>query len=434
MNKFPRLLISHYKFYALTLLSAALLACCALAVPPVQTYSEIAPSADSFVDSIGVAVHLSYIDTAYGRYNDIIKPKLKELKIRHIRDGVSLRDTDSQQKFNDLAKIGIKSTLVMDPRDVSEPTEAVKIVQAVTHSVEAVEGPNEWDGNPNLKYKGQNFPQGVRKFQAELYSAIKGDSTTAHLDVLSPSLAFPQNASQLGSVACDMANIHSYPSTSELPSTPLGPWLNAARIMCGSKPVIASETGYQNGVTQWSVSETASGKYVPRLLLEHFNKGIERAFIYELIDLKPNPEGDNGQWNFGLLRNDGSPKPAFIALKNLFALLEDSKTLTSKTSDLQSLNYTLSGNTRDIHHTVLKKQNGKFYLFFWQEVISFNTKTKIDIVVPESKVTLTLNSLISKATTYNTLDSITPIAEYTNPKQLQLMIPDQPIVIELVPT
>jgi len=434
MNKSPRLLISRYKFYALTLLSAALLACHALVVQSVQTHSEIARSADSFVDSIGVAVHLSYIDTAYGRYNDIIKPKLKELKIRHIRDGVSLRDTDSQQKFKDLAKIGIKSTLVMDPRDVSEPTEAVKIVQAVADSVEAVEGPNEWDGNPNLKYKGQNFPQGVREFQAELYSAIKGDSTTARLDVLSPSLAYPQNASKLGRVACDTGNLHSYPDAKKVISDALdNKWLPAGRLICSTKSMIATETGYPNANNENGVSEQASAKYLPRLLLEHFNRGIKRAYIYELIDLKPNLERDIGEWHFGLLRNDGSPKPAFITLRNLIALLNNSNGLTSQSFTLKSLDYTLSGNTTNLHHTLLQKSDGRFYLILWQEVLSFNTKTKTDLVVPKSQVTLTLNTLISKAATYRSLNSITPSNQYTNPQQLQLSVPDHLLVIELVP-
>ena len=433
MRKLPRLLISRSKFYALFLLCTALLACFAFVVPSVQSYSEQANSVNSFIDSIGVAIHLSYIDTGYGRYNDIIKPKLKELKIGHIRDGVSLTDTDSQQKFNDLAKIGIKSILVMDPRDVSEPAEAVKIVKAVADSVEAVEGPNEWDVHPNLKYKGQNFPQGVRQFQAELYSAIKGDSTTARLDVLSPSLAYPQNASKLGSVACDIGNMHSYPDSSKVSSNALDKWLPAARIICGTKPMIATETGYQNAINERGVSEQASSKYLPRLLLEHFNQGIKRAYIYELIDLKPNLERDEGQMHFGLLRNDGSPKPAFIALKNLNTLLENSNGLTSNSFALKSLDYTLSGNTTNIHQTLLQKFDGRFYLILWQEVLSFNTETKTDIVVPESQVTLTLNTLINIAATYRPLNSITPINQYFNPQQLQLMVPDHPLVIELLP-
>ncbi len=49
-----------------------------------------AKSADAFVDSIGVNTHLDYTESPYARFNDLIKPKLKELGVRHIRDGVHL--------------------------------------------------------------------------------------------------------------------------------------------------------------------------------------------------------------------------------------------------------------------------------------------------------------------------------------------------------
>ena len=43
--------------------------------------------ADAFVDFVGVNTHLGYYDTAYGDYEHILKPRLLELGVRHIRDG-----------------------------------------------------------------------------------------------------------------------------------------------------------------------------------------------------------------------------------------------------------------------------------------------------------------------------------------------------------
>ncbi|HMV50398.1 MAG TPA: hypothetical protein PKD31_21840, partial [Blastocatellia bacterium] len=48
---------------------------------------ERARQADEFLDSIGVNVHLHYNDTAYKEYERIIKPRLRESGIRHLRDG-----------------------------------------------------------------------------------------------------------------------------------------------------------------------------------------------------------------------------------------------------------------------------------------------------------------------------------------------------------
>src|SRR6266576_876901 len=45
-----------------------------------------ARQADSFVDSIGVATHLTYGDQVYGN-TAMVMQRLKEAGIRHIRDG-----------------------------------------------------------------------------------------------------------------------------------------------------------------------------------------------------------------------------------------------------------------------------------------------------------------------------------------------------------
>jgi hypothetical protein len=73
---------------------------------------QMARSAYSFVDSVGVNTHLRYYDTAYGNYS-LIKQRLQELGVRHIRDGGS--DPTWIQRVNDLASSGIRSTIVLDP-------------------------------------------------------------------------------------------------------------------------------------------------------------------------------------------------------------------------------------------------------------------------------------------------------------------------------
>ena len=68
-------------------------------------------SADSFVDSIGVNVHLTYGGTPYERFEDLIKPKLKESGIRHIRDG-AYQESDFFHKVKSLASDGIPLLLL----------------------------------------------------------------------------------------------------------------------------------------------------------------------------------------------------------------------------------------------------------------------------------------------------------------------------------
>jgi hypothetical protein len=423
--------INRYKYYILLLLCTAMLVY-GSSLSSEQTHLERARSADAFIDSIGVAVHLNYEDTAYGQYDNIIKPRLQELGVRHIRGSVRLKEIETQQKFLDLAAIGIKSTLVIDPRRVKTIADAIKIAKAVAGSVEALEGPNEWDLRPKLKYEGQTFPEGVRNFQAALYSAIKKDSATSHLEVLSPSLADPHKASELGSVACDHANIHSYPYKDSLPTSGLDEkWLPAAGILCPNKPIVATECGYHNAINRYGVSEQAAGKYLPRLFLEYFNRGIKRAYSYELIDLKPNPAADEPELNYGLLRHDGSPKPAFMAMKNAIALLKEP---AGTNAHLNFLDYTLKGNTNEVHHTLLQKRDGTFYLILWQEVYSYSVRNKREIFVKDRPLQLILNTPITQAKLYQPSNSLNPIAQYINPQQIDIQVPDYPLAIALVPT
>ena len=58
-----------------------------LQVSLVDAEAESARPADAFVDYVGVNTHLGYSDTTYGDYEGILKPRLLELGVRHIRDG-----------------------------------------------------------------------------------------------------------------------------------------------------------------------------------------------------------------------------------------------------------------------------------------------------------------------------------------------------------
>jgi hypothetical protein len=431
------LYINYLKFWLLTLLfTTALISTALLAdsgfLASIHTEMEQAHSANSFVNSIGINVHLRYLDTAYGNYNEIIRPRLKELGIRHIRDGG--KDSAFFEKLNDLATMGIRSTLVMSPSDGIQPADVATIVQDISQSIEAIEGPNETD-IPRFKffYNQKMFPEGTRDYQSALYRESKADPSTASLPVLMPSLGQGRNATKLGLIQFgDLGNMHSYPSNGATPTTALDTWyIPYARVVCGlDKPIVATETGYHNAISNPSsksaISEQASNKYLSRLLLEYFNRGIQRTFLYELIDSNP---GLDQEQNFGLLRYNGSPKPVFKTIKNLISLLQD----PGSDFPLQSLHYSLSGQTARIHHTLLQKRDGRFYLLLWQEVESWDSANRKDLAVTEKTVTVTLETAISEAAIYQPLQSTSPVSQYLKPQQLSLNVPDYPVLIELIP-
>ena len=213
-------------------------------------------------------------------------------------------------------------------------------------------------------------------------------------------------------------------------------WIPAANDVCGDKPIIATETGYHNAVNQPEqpgISEQAASKYLLRLLFEYFNRGIERTYSYELLDLQANPQRDYSQYNYGLLHHDGSPKPDFIALKNAIKLLAESDGNIEQARIIGDLDYQIESKKNNIHHTLLQKQNRNFYLILWQEVPSFDLSQRTNIKVAARPLKLNLNTAIATAKVYRPINSTKALKQYVHPKQLIVDVYDDPVIIELSP-
>jgi len=383
--------------------------------------TEAARAADALVESIGFAVHIRYI-AGTPEYTDIVKPRLLESGVRYIRDGG--QGERFYEHLNELAGYGIRSTMVMDPRDNLFPSNVVEDgILPIIDSVVAIEGPNEWDANPTLTYNGQTFPEGVRAYQNEMYEVVKNhpDPRVRAVDVLSPSLAQAQNSGTLGPVAADKGNLHSYQGGNE-PTAGLDLWLSETRKIVGDKPMVATETGwhYQPSCAgQPGVSEEAGAKYSTRLYLDYFSAGVERTHLYNL-------QLDTSCW--GLLRSDGTPYKAFYGIKNMIALLEDPGAAFSP----GSLTYALSGNVTNLKRTVLEKRDGTRYLILWVNAKSYDTAQRRDIAVPEQQVSLEFDPSVGRVRAYLPTRSTDPVQTYSG-SELSLGVPDEPLVLELLP-
>ena len=169
---------------------------------------ETAQPADALVDTIGVNIHLNYYDTAYNNYSTIIKPRLQELGIRHVRDGVIIGNTDKITKLQDLYNsLGIKSILIADPRSCTAVQARDYIKTVGVNTVAYAEGPNEPDISGNA-----NWVNDTRAYQQALWNAIKGDPATANLPVVATSLTSDGAATALGNLTSylDYGCIHNY--------------------------------------------------------------------------------------------------------------------------------------------------------------------------------------------------------------------------------
>lgn len=407
-------------------------------VSATPTSPRRARSAASFLDSIGINTHIHYYDTAYGNFS-LIKQRLQELGVRHIRDGGS--DPTWIQRINELAGVGIKSTIVVDPNigvgpnhSYSNAPPGYSITQLVKEklpgAVEAVETLNEFDffhygytQNGQL-LNGDTWVSYLRDFTRDTYQAIKGDPATQNIAVIGPSFVYGDSSEKIGPLSqwVDYGNLHPYNYPSNPGDGNLQRDMQTRSKPFGDRPLVATEGGYHTGGpnSERPVSEAVQGKYIPRMYLEKFNQGVHRTFSYELIDQWQN--ADNKEANFGLLRNDGSAKPAFTAQANLMKLLNDG----SQPFSTGLLNYSLSGNTQNVRQTLLQKRNGEFYLVLWLEVPSTDQ--------PQSQtVSLHLDKPINHIATYLPNQSMNPTAHFYAKKDINLSVPDYPLVVRLQP-
>jgi len=413
---------------------------------------KTARTTKSFVDSIGVNVHLHYSETVYGRFDDLIEPRLAELGVRHIRDGAytyaeASADTLYYRRLRALGERGIKANLITAiETDHSDRTDIDKLddVQAWTGgAVEAFEGPNEPDLNA-----GDSWASETRSIQRALWNKVSDDPALRSVDVVGPSPAFEPD--QLGDISrwVDFGNSHPYqggncPTCADVYGQSFDTRIDRDRAPTGDKPLIASETGYHNATNSDGehrpASERAAAKYIPRMLFEYFNRRVSRTYIYELIDAEDDSSRRRAGANFGLLRNDGARKPAFKALRNLIRILDD----PGPTFVPGRLAYRIEGHTDNVHRTLLQKRNGRFYLALWQERSSYDTgqrpntadaiSERGDIDVPSQRVTVTTNEPSIRVRLFRPSAGVSETQTWSTTSSVTIDVPDEVVVIELTP-
>ncbi len=383
---------------------------CSSAPAPRRAAATRPADARAFVDTIGVNTHLFYVDTSYGNY-EMVKRRLLELGIRHIRDGF---DPAHTQRFfdrvNDLAAAGIKSTLIacrVEAAGAPWTTYVTDAKSRVRSSLDALEGVNE----PDLVAAGQaDWRRSTRRCQRDIYRQARGSAAGPPLrvPVLGPS--FQAGDTQIGDISdrADGAAIHPYPDGMR----PSGPEHHPFKVhMAAARkeqfggarvPVVATETGYHDAVNTTGayppVSQRAAAIYIPRLFLDYARGGVQRTFVYELVDERPDPALVDVELNFGLFESDWSPKPSATALGNTIALLD-----SRRRSRRRPLRYAVA-NTTDpdgpgprgaINHHLLQKADGSYWLALWQDSKVWDEGARTDIVNPATRVRVTLQRRMS---------------------------------------
>ena len=373
---------------------------------------------------------------------------IKDGGFRFIRDGLSV-DTDqgSNNRYwgvlKQITQMGIKLVLVTQPaylgnqRWVTAPyTNQSNLDTAVNRigaaGILAFEGPNEVDNN-NGNWGGiPAYGANTKAYMAAMYAHSKAIAPS--ITVIGLTTTSSYGSSFIGDISSymDAGTLHPYPGgvlpTSSLASTER----NSSVLNAANKPWWVTETGYYTSpnatvaVYQPGISEAAQGKYVDRIYLDYFNAGISHTSVYEIID--EHVDLNNAEANYGLMRNDGSPKPAYNALKNLVGLLSD----PGGAYAAGSLAFTLTGTTSTIRQSLFQKRDGRFYLVLWNDVQTYDTQAKRDRSNATVPVTVTLASAHTMAV-YQPYTQTAAMSTAPNATSLTVNVPDHPLVIEINP-
>ena len=395
-------------------------------------------------DAVGVNTHLNFGNTLYAtHYEDIIKPRLIELGVKHIRDHFG--DDKVNARYTDLAHTyGIKLLLINNDSgdDLDSVKAEVKRLNAVDPAkpvVDLIEPANERD----VGWKKDWVK--LCDYMANYRKVFKSDPATAAIPLLGPSFANTlQSAVDFGKICTNasedmqMGNLHAYSGL--YPESPYsGGWgisfdkaIERYSTISLNKPLIESESGYKMGEGMQghpAVSQRAAAKYSPRLVLERLRRGVSRLYFYQLI---------NAAEDFGLLNDDGSPRLQFTSLKNFIHLMADEGTDFTP----GELRYSLNGDMQNIYQMLFQKRDGTYMLLIWQGVNGSANGTKNndyrDVENPDRKITLKLPQKAAGIKVYrpsfNTLpdgNGVMPVATIKNRSDIELSVPDHVLVVEI---
>jgi hypothetical protein len=393
-----------------------------------------AKSADQFINSMGINVHMESTSAPYYYKNyEKINNQLQCLGMRHFRDEMNQADPFFKNKsfideINKIGGLGYSLTGVIeggnDYPKIGNTLEAEHVLPMILNlwpTIDSVEGPNEPD-NKQFEYGDPSFsyPIGAIHESEDLWEIVKHGSIPGcdkfencgkikDLPVLALSAgnadAFMALANDVTSGEIpppseysDAGNMHAYQGGltggGKGPSSGLNWYISLAQEWTGSEPLWTTEMGYHNNTyyladgEQQGVSERAAAIYLPAAFLSEFNKGVVRTFSYELINetqgtpLSDYPMTNNptnprceGYGYYGLLHYDLTPKPAFTALKNLIELLQEPGS-NFEPGSLQIAFLANPGtNPYRLQYTLLEKSNGDYYLPIWNDVSVFDIAT-----------------------------------------------------------
>jgi hypothetical protein len=360
---------------------------------------EQAKPADAFIESIGIGDRFDWLndDGNLGK----AQTALSSLKIRYVRMGIAAQSGSSTYITNTknmASSLGVKLCVLTDISNAWSIQKAWLDTWRGYAGTTAVEGPNEIGNNPTVAGIQQSIWNYAHPLGMEVYAWTLGAQAGYYrTEGISNGGATVDNY-------CDYLNFHPYHwYTSNYTACKMnGLWqngdfdnlgfgtngcINQVRTMAGdqNKPFVSTEFGWCINGLEEGVGINYAKKYVVRNCFENFNAGMHRGFIFSLTDYA----GAGADYALASSAN-GSLNATGQTVANTISILQEPGKNTITTT---SLNYSLTGISStgghpalsfpagvddhnvlndEIHHTLLQKSNGVYYLVLWCDYDSHN--------------------------------------------------------------
>jgi len=401
-------------------------------------------SADSFLNSLGINIHV-----AQGYYSGNYIEPLRYVGIRNIRD--SAGHLSGLLRLHEEA--GVKVDLLLWCELGPEMSAALQL--AAVDALLSIEGPNE-PNNFLIKYNGSTGGgQGswlpVAQCQRDLYKTVKADKVLHSYPVfgVSEGGAEPTNMGlqyltiPIGARTempdrtqyADYANVHNYVSSTrrmyqdnqawqaadptlndawdglygEYGRTWRGHFDGYSDAQLKTLPRVTTETGWDTGIN--AGGQAVQGKVLVNTYLSQFKRGWSYTFIYELVD------GEGGPGEQGLYTAHYEPKLAATYIHNLTTILADKST----DAEMGRLNYAIPNEPATVHDLLLQKGNGNFELVVWGEAVDQSK----EVVINFGAVHKTVN-------VYDVTAKTDPIRKYSDVRSLPLVVGDHAMIVEVI--
>jgi hypothetical protein len=377
-----------------------------------------AEQSNDLANAWGVVTHFPYVDTAYASNFPMMKTRLDELGVKHIRDKWMVfgpsdpRDQSVYAHFSELYNdLGIQVYLhgKEDEYDSNMTDEINYILSNLPPgALEAWEGINEY--NRTDRYGGNpDWAAELEVFQNQLYDGVK-NSTRPNIPVSCPAIQRILNGyAEAPTIegACDWRQAHTYPSGNPpimakekdtIDSIVFDRDVPGANKVAndpnGLKPFSASETGYSTAPDGSfnNISELAKSKYIPRMWMEYYllrdSHNFHRPYFYQLYDHFSGTTNRPSASHFGLVAHDFTRKATFRSLENMQDIVEDPGPAFTPAP----LRYDIENDDPTTHSQLVQKRDGSHLLLIWQEVRSYDKATDQDLSVTPDQVTVRFES------------------------------------------